>query len=58
MAKEKNKNVTRYTRAGKVGKILLCPLCSKKVTVYHFSWSAITCQNCDRMIDKKEWLIF
>ena len=58
MVKEKKKNVTRYTRAGKAGKMLLCPLCFKKATVYHFSWCAITCQHCKKMIDKKEWLIF
>jgi len=25
--------------------------------VYHFSWSAIVCQQCDKAIDKSLWSI-
>jgi len=47
--------VNRYTRAGKKGKEILCPLCNKRTKVYHFSWAAITCQKCGIMINKEEW---
>ena len=47
--------VNRYTRAGKNGKVISCPNCKNKETVYHFAWSAITCQKCKKMIDKEKW---
>jgi len=25
--------------------------------IYHLSWSALQCQNCEKMIDKFDWLI-
>jgi ribosomal protein S27E len=49
--------VTRYTRAGQNGKFIVCPKCKHEARVYHFSWSAIGCQKCKKMIDKKEWSI-
>jgi ribosomal protein S27E len=47
--------VNRYTRASKNGKEIYCPNCKDKTTVYHFAWSAITCQKCKKMIDKEKW---
>ena len=47
--------VTKQTRAGKYGKTIVCPHCNKVATVYHFSWSALSCQHCDTMIDKYDW---
>ena len=47
--------VGKYTRAGMWGKTIVCPECNKVATVYHFSWSALSCQHCDTMIDKYDW---
>ena len=47
--------VNRYTRAGKDGKFIICPMCDMVETVYHFSWSALSCQHCDCMINKTAW---
>ena len=47
--------VTKYTRATKHGKTIVCPECNKVATVYHFAWSALGCQHCHNMIDKYEW---
>ena len=51
------KYVNRYTRAGKNGKIIECPKCKHWSPVYHFSWSAITCQLCEESINKEDWII-
>ena len=48
--------VGKYTRASKThGKTIVCPECNKVATVFHFSWSALGCQNCGSMVDKYEW---
>ena len=47
--------VTKYTRATKHGKTIVCPECNKVATVYHFAWSALGCQHCGSMVDKYEW---
>ncbi len=47
--------VTRYTRAGQNGKVIICPKCSESSKVYHFSWTALTCRHCKESIDKLEW---
>ena len=44
--------VTRYTRASSFGRVIRCPHCGTEKRVYHFSWAAVTCQGCDRMVDK------
>ena len=51
------RTVNKYTRARKDGKIIVCPECNKVATVYHFSWSALSCQHCDTMIDKYDWKV-
>ena len=52
------KQVNKYTRAKKgLGKVIACPFCNLWVTVYHFAWSAITCQSCGLMVKKEKWLI-
>ena len=50
-------NVNRYTRAGKNGKQLKCPKCQSVRTIYHFSWSGLTCPECKESIDKYDWLV-
>ena len=47
--------VTKQTRAGKDGKFIVCPQCDQGAYVFHFSWSALSCQHCDTMIDKYDW---
>ena len=49
--------VNRYTRAGYQGRPIVCPNCSQIATVFHFSWSALTCQSCQQSINKPEWIL-
>jgi hypothetical protein len=59
--------VSRYTRAGQEGKLIICPFCFNSVRVYHFSWAGLWCINkeCDytyekspnKSISKNEWLL-
>ena len=49
------KSVNRYTRAGMWGKEIVCPHCDASTTVYHFSWSALSCQECGAMVEKNQW---
>jgi|TARA_R110001592_G_scaffold324556_2_gene604209 ribosomal protein S27E len=51
------KYVDKNTRAGAVGKQIICPLCFKWTTVYHFSWSAIACGVCHSNVEKQAWII-
>ena len=53
----KNSYVTKYTRAGKYGKAICCPECDNIQTVYHFSWSGLTCLNCKQSVDKYDWRV-
>ena len=49
------KKVDRYTRAGQLGKFIVCPHCNQGKTVFHFSWSALSCQECGVMVEKNQW---
>ena len=49
--------VTKYTRAGKYGKAICCPVCDNIQTVYHFGWSALTCHKCKQSVYKYEWRV-
>ena len=53
----KLKGVNRYTKAPVDGREIVCPKCSEKVRVYHFSWSAIGCTHCKTDIDKDLWTV-
>lgn len=59
MATEKLKllNVTRYTRAGKGGKDIICPICDRLSGVAHFRWASHRCPHCKNEVKKPEWLI-
>jgi len=50
-------NVNRYTRAGKNGKQICCPVCRVWCTIYHFSWSSLTCINCREDVKKEDWIV-
>ena len=41
--------VNKRTRAGKLGKNIICPKCSKKSLVYHFSWFSISSEVIGRV---------
>jgi uncharacterized protein (DUF983 family) len=49
--------VHKRSRAKRDGTVLRCPKCNSTEgnRVYHFSWSAITCQNCHEMVNKYDW---
>ena len=49
------KPVTRNTRASASGRLIKCPHCGHENRVYHFSWCAVTCQGCRRMVDKYDF---
>ncbi len=50
-------NANRYTKAGKNGKQILCPECREWGTVYHFSWSSLTCQSCNESVSTEDWIV-
>ena len=50
-------NVNRHTRAGKNGKQICCPECREWSTVYHFSWSQLTCIHCEEDVNKEDFII-
>ena len=49
------KKVDRYTRSGFDGREIICPMCDHVSTVYHFSWTSLTCQHCELPINKSAW---
>ena len=51
----KNSYITKYTRAGKKGKAILCPVCKSTRIVYHFNFSGLTCPECKESVDKYDW---
>ena len=51
----KNSCVTKYTRAGKNGKQIVCPECDNIRTVYHFNFSGLTCPECKESVYKYDW---
>ena len=50
--------VDRYTRAGKDGRIIICPHCSREFVVSHFSFSALVCLACGKEIDKYDLSVY
>ena len=51
----KNCKVTRYTRAGKNGRAIVCPECKSVRTVYHFNFSGLVCPECKESVGKYDW---
>tara|TARA_R100001198_G_C5160813_1_gene165973 strand:+ start:180 stop:383 length:204 start_codon:yes stop_codon:yes gene_type:complete len=50
--------ITRFSRCKRyAGALIQCPKCNNIGRVYHLSWSALTCPNCKKSVDKFEWLI-
>ena len=53
----KTLKVTRYTRAGRLGRNIFCPTCGRMKTVCSFAWSDLVCSGCMRTIGKAAWLL-
>ena len=51
------KKVNKYTRAGRKGKLIVCPFCKTDTRVFHFAWYSIMCSKCVIQIKKYDWLI-
>ena len=49
--------VTKFTRASKQGKEIVCTGCYTKHRVYHFAWTALQCMDCGYNCDKYDWMI-
>jgi len=49
--------VKKNARAGKYGKDLFCPYCHSQTTVYQFNWVSLTCDRCERKIEKYDWFV-
>ena len=49
--------VSKYTRAGNNGRAIVCPNCNAKHKVSHFSWTALSCRDCGKYINKEEWTV-
>lgn len=49
------KQVDKTTRAPRAGRLIFCPHCEHVAWVFHFSWAALTCGGCARMVDKTDW---
>lgn len=49
--------VDKNTRAGKYGKVIICPECNNMEIVYHFAWCDIVCQECKNMINKFDYYV-
>jgi ribosomal protein S27E len=47
--------ITEKTRAKKGGTAIVCPVCKNVAVVHHFSWSELTCQNCNISVHKLAW---
>jgi hypothetical protein len=46
--------VNKHTRAGKNGKVIVCPCGDNSTRVYHFSWSKLMCP-CGNMVNKEDY---
>lgn len=51
------KNVNRYTRAGKSGKVIYCPVCGEAEIVDNFAWGVAECPSCNTTSYKNDWLV-
>jgi ribosomal protein S27E len=36
---------------------LTCPCCGASTVVYHFAWSALTCEGCGADVQKGRWIV-
>ena len=52
-----NCNVTKYTRAGKNGKQIVCPEFGSIRRIYHFNFSGLVCPQCKQSVAKYDWKV-
>ena len=50
-------HVTKFTRASRQGKEIVCTGCYAKHKVYHFAWTSLQCMDCGYNCDKYDWMI-
>lgn len=50
-----NNKVTARTRAPQSGRVIICPKCHESTRVFHFSWSAIICPACLKIVQKGDF---
>jgi len=51
------KNVNKHTQAPREGqRQIFCSKCKTENNVGHFSWAALWCKTCEKLVDKKDWL--
>ena len=48
--------ITKHSRAKRNGTLIKCPECGEVGRIYHYAWSACTCRECRRMIEKLDYL--
>ena len=53
------RKVKKTERAKSYGTVLVCPnnSCNGENPVYHFAWSAMTCDVCGEDVEKYDWYI-
>jgi hypothetical protein len=51
------KKLTKYSRAGKNGKAIVCPHCSNRRRVYHMAWDHLICSGCKAEVPKTGYLV-
>ena len=56
-ATEDRKRVPKWCKAGRRGKIIVCPGCGGKTRVHNFSWENRTCTSCAETHGKYEWFL-
>ena len=47
----------RYSRTGRDGKLVKCPVCESTKHVYHLRDKTMTCPTCKTSSDKYQWMI-
>jgi len=50
------KKVPKWCHAGP-GKTIICPECGDDAHVYHFAWTAVTCDSCGADVPKHDWYL-
>ena len=56
-ATEDRKRVPKWCKAGRSGKVIVCPDCGGKTRVHNFSWTALACPHCKKETGKYDWFL-
>jgi len=49
--------VPKWCHPGQSGKTIICPECGDHAHVYHFAWTAVTCDSCGADVPKHDWYL-